>query len=279
MAFNLFISSAEAQTAQPTADVNWRQRALDTLSELIVSCAVLLAPTIILLIAGCIVLILLWLEAEGTLALFMLGMASVFATIRPAPNLDEGNDNCYIRLAIGMAYILFMLAYCRLVVLRNGYGKGFCTIVVVLGALTTITGMAIPSVREYWVAFTNLNPTFALSLAIPLTFFLGDLAVYIIIVVNQHNKDDPSTPSQLEAGGPDASPLSSRGRTYRLRDIPMRRFRSPYTLGSDGFDSDAEDIDLNDHSSGENSATQPESTTTNRFVTWVLRAFGKRKNL
>lgn len=279
MAFSLFISSTAAQSTQITADVNWRQHALDTLSKLIVSCAVLLAPTIILLIAGCIVLILLWLEAEGTLALFMLGMASVFATIRPAPESGGGDDDCYIRLAIGMAYILFMLAYCRLVVLRNRYGKGFCTIAVVLGALATITGMAIPAVREYWVAFTNLNPTFALSLAIPSSFFLGDLAVYIIIAVNHHNKDGPSTPSQLEASSPAVNLPSPRERAYRLRDIPMRRFRNPYGFGSDDLDSDAEVIGSNDLSDDESSVTQPESTIANRFVTWVSRVFSKRKYL
>jgi uncharacterized RDD family membrane protein YckC len=59
-----------------------KQRVLDTLSEILISCAVLLAPTIILLAAGCITLFFLWLESEGVLALFMLGMACVFVTIR-----------------------------------------------------------------------------------------------------------------------------------------------------------------------------------------------------
>lgn len=158
-----------------------KQRVLDTLSDILISCAVLLVLTIILLAANCITLFLLWLESEGALALFMLGMACIFVTIRAA-----GDQNYFVHLAVGMAYILFMLGFCRLIALRNKYGKGFCFVVTLLGSSTTIIVMAFSSARDYWIAFTDLNPTFALSLVIPLSFFLCDFALYVTRAINRH---------------------------------------------------------------------------------------------
>ena len=252
-----------------------KQRVLDTLSEILISCAVLLAPTIILLAAGCITLFLLWLESEGVLALFMLGMACVFVTIRAS-----GDQNHFVHLAVGMAYILFMLGFCKLIALRNKYGKGFCFVATLLGSCITIILMAFSSARDYWITFTDLNPTFALSLIIPLSFFLCDFALYVTRAVNRPEALI-SSPSRLEAGVPGDVP-STGDQAYRLRHISIQRMRRRNLFDSDMFDSDADDFQLDDIDSegsvaGEASQKQRNYSIPGYFAAWVSKIYRKAK--
>ena len=260
---------------QSGATLGWKQRSQDTLSEVLISCAILLAPTIILLAAGCITLFLVWLESEGVLALFMPGMACIFVTVRAS-----GEQNHFVHLSIGMAYILFMLGFCRLIALRNKFGKGFCFVATLLGSSITLIVMAFPSARDYWVAFTDLNPTFALSLVIPLSFFLCDFALYVTRAVNRP-ETLISSPSRLEAGVL-GDVLSTGDQAYRLRHISIQRMRRQNMFDSDMFDSDADDVDLDDidaYGSAADNASQKQRkfSIPDRFVAWVSHIFRKVK--
>jgi hypothetical protein len=81
----------------------------------------------------------------------MLGMACIFVTAR--------DQNHFVHLATGMAYILFMFGCCKLIVLRNKYGKGLCFVVTLLKSSITLVVTAIPSTRDNRIAFTDFNPT------------------------------------------------------------------------------------------------------------------------
>lgn len=80
----------------------------------------------------------------------MLGMACIFITVRAA-----GDPNYVVHLAIGMAYILFMLGFCKLIMLRNKCGKGVCFVATLLGSSIIWIVMAFPSARDYRIAFTD----------------------------------------------------------------------------------------------------------------------------
>lgn len=114
----------------------------------------------------------------------MLLMAVIFVSIPVRADTGATNNDHYTRQAVGLAYTFFMIVYCRLVMLRNEWKKGYCAIAAALAALMTFSGMAFVSVQSYWVTLTKADPFFAMSLSIPLAFFLCDLVKYISDAIN-----------------------------------------------------------------------------------------------
>jgi hypothetical protein len=284
LVLNYLVPGAAAQTMDTVTNSNWRQRAIDTLSELLVASAALLAPTIILVLTGLLAAALLWAEAEGILCFFMLIMAIVFAAIRPEASSTAKESDYYIRLAVGLGYITLMLAYCRVVMMQpkhkkapkskkgnRKYGKIFCTVAAAIGIIVTIVVMAFPGSRECWKSLTDLNPIFALSLTIPLSFFLCDLVSNITRAVNLHNEEIDeeaamrSQLSQQEAG---------ESSVFDLEDMSIGRFRNLYR---GNYDSDAEEIDSIRFTDYGSSTTQGKRPLVKRFGGWILGVIGKRK--
>jgi hypothetical protein len=210
LTFNFLIPSAAAQSVDAAINSDWKQRIVDMFTEILVSCAAFVpAASILVLIGGC-AAALLWAEAEGILGFFMLLTAIVFAAIRPDGKSDE-----YIRLAVGLGYVMLVLAYCRVVMMQpkhkkalrserrsRKYGRLFGAIATMLGVIATIIVMAFPGAREFWKGLTALHPIFALSLATPLSFFLCDLIANLSKAVNGHENEEIMLPQllQLEEG-------------------------------------------------------------------------------
>ncbi|KAJ4286340.1 hypothetical protein N0V90_013374 [Kalmusia sp. IMI 367209] len=280
LALNMLVPGAAAQSADTATNPNWRQPATDTLSDILVASAVLVAPMIILVIFVGLAAALLWAEAEGTLGVFMLITAIIFTAIRPNADSTTKESDRYVRLAVGLGYLMLMLAYCRVVVMQPKHKKAsnserksrnhsriFCTIAVLLSIIIAIIFMALPGSSEHWKSLTGLSPILALSLTMPLSFFLCDLVLNIARAVNRHEEKEEETArfselSQVEASGSTA---------FDLQDMSMGRFRNLYV------DSDAEEINSIWISDNESSGTQRKAPLAKRFGAWILGVFRKRK--
>jgi hypothetical protein len=202
----LFFARSHAQGL--TAGTNnkyspdWRQRALGALTDHLVTFAFLLFPLMVLVITGCAADRLHRKSQEGKAVLSMLGMAVIFIAI-PAPSGSgaTANDDRYMRIAVGLAYTFFMTVYCRLIAIRHGWYKGRCAVAGALAIFITIVGMASASVQSYWVDSTKTDPFFILSVAIPASFTLCDLAAYLSDAFNDRvNHRAPDLP--LPVPGP-----------------------------------------------------------------------------
>jgi hypothetical protein len=172
-----FFGSAYAQDA-PTAESSWRQRALAALTEPVVALAYLLIPAIVLFITGYMAHHYHKKAREGKAGIGMLIMAIILISLLKPSSTATASEK-YWRLAIGLAYALFMIVYCRLIALRNKWQRGSCSIVVTLAVLMAFVPMASPSVQTWWDSLTKAHPLFALSPALPLAFTVCDLAAYV----------------------------------------------------------------------------------------------------
>jgi hypothetical protein len=172
-----FFGSAYAQDA-PTAESSWRQRALAALTEPVVALASLLIPAIVLFITGYMAHHYHKKAREGKAGIGMLIMAIILISLLKPSSTATASEK-YWRLAIGLAYALFMIVYCRLIALRNKWQRGSCSIVVTLAVLMAFVPMASPSVQTWWDSLTKAHPLFALSPALPLAFTVCDLAAYV----------------------------------------------------------------------------------------------------
>lgn len=178
----LFFSPSLAQAMplpsnKPRAD--WKVRALGALTDNLVACAYLLAPAIALLITGGAAIHFRKSKKEGHAAISMCIVAILLITIRSPSNTATSDGDRYIRPTLALAYTFFMLVYCKLVARRNRWHSGSCTIVVAVGLLMALMGIAITPIRTYWLALTQADPLFASSPTIPSAFWLCNLVVHI----------------------------------------------------------------------------------------------------
>jgi hypothetical protein len=82
------------------------------------------------MLASCITVVLLRLHAEGALSIFILGIADPLIMIRLGQvDIDRKDQDLFDGSSVGMAYIQFMLAYCRSVIRRNNDGQVFSALV------------------------------------------------------------------------------------------------------------------------------------------------------
>lgn len=233
-----FTSAYAAPTGGPTPGPDWKNRALKALTDILISLAFLLAPITILLICGVVALVLRHRRKDGSAALAMLGLALLFITIKTSPHVDAKHDNPFIVLAVGMAYGMFMLVYCELVMINNNGGKIFCFLAVAIASLTTLILMAFAPVRAYWKDLTKLDPFFVLAIATPFSFAMFDLAIYIAALINGREKRDEDRPESPALG-----PSTRTRQLDRLHYVSMAGLRSR-SLFSDLYDNDPDEIEF-----------------------------------
>jgi hypothetical protein len=111
-------------------------------------------------------------------------MAILFVNI-PAPS-DHGvtPNDFYMRITTGSVYMIFGIVYCRLIVLRNEWQKGCCSVATILAVLMGLSGMASEPIRISWKKVTETEVPFAFSVTLPLAFVVCDVAAYIANAVN-----------------------------------------------------------------------------------------------
>ncbi|KAH7371431.1 E1-E2 ATPase-domain-containing protein [Pyrenochaeta sp. MPI-SDFR-AT-0127] len=266
-----FASANAAPTGGPAHGPNWKDRALQALTDILISLAFLLAPITILFICGVVALVLRHRRKDGSAALAMLGLALVFITIKTPPPTDAKHDNPFIVLAVGMAYGMFMLVYCELVMLNNNGGKIFCFIAVAIGSLATLILMAFAPVRTYWKDLTKLDPLFVLAFATPLSFAMCDLAIYIATLINGGEKRDEDRP---ESPIPASSTRTTR-QLDRLHYVNIAGLRSR-SLFSDFYDNDPSEIEFQnlnaDLEAGRHEPASTQQSNPSRFSR-LLRSF------
>jgi hypothetical protein len=239
MLLALFSPTVTAQS--PNADVQptWKRRSLAMLEEILVSCAFLVTPAIILILCLIIAIWFRYFKKETSAFFGMLCIAAVLQSIR-APSSNDGTDDTgIIRLATGFGYGMFMLVYCELVMLRNDGGKLFCFIASTISIFATLVLMAFALIRTYWLDRTKLDPFFALAIAIPLSFYLCDLTVHIIKQLNGHER--VSNDSVLNTSSESSLPEGRRTSGLPYFDTAGLRSRSIFN-GS--YDSDPHELEL-----------------------------------
>ncbi|OAL04567.1 hypothetical protein IQ06DRAFT_98909 [Phaeosphaeriaceae sp. SRC1lsM3a] len=86
-------------------------------------------------------------ESRATLG--MLGIAFIFSSMSSGKESDD-----YMRLAAGLAYACFMVAYCRPVVLKNSWRQGYCALAAALATSMVRRALLSSPVRAYLASLT-----------------------------------------------------------------------------------------------------------------------------
>jgi hypothetical protein len=173
------IPSVSAQVPGANSTMTWKQRAMQVLTSAAASCAFLVPPAIILMLGGSMSHWLLRKRREHALGGMMLFMAIVYTSIKVGPKADPTGSNEIIRTAVGLVYLLFMLGYCRRVILRNERGQGTSVKATFVGVGIGLAMIAIAPFRDLFWKLTGLEPYFFIPLTIPLGFLLCDLEIAV----------------------------------------------------------------------------------------------------
>ncbi|KAF1828483.1 calcium ATPase [Decorospora gaudefroyi] len=235
----LFSNTVTAQSPNSDVQPMWKQRSLAMLEEILVSCVFLVAPAIVVSICLLIAMWFRYFKKEKAVFLGMLCIAAVFESIHASTNGNGTDDSGAVKLATAFGYAMFMLVYCELVMLRNNGGKLFCFVATAISVLTTLFLMAFAPVRTYWLDRTELDPFFALAAAIPLSFYLCDLSVYITQQLNGYD----SCGMDANLDNPSERELPAGHRTSGLPYFDMSGLRSRNIFNA-SYDSDHFELEL-----------------------------------
>jgi hypothetical protein len=189
------ISPVHAQSTTRTANdlkTDWKQRALNTLTDHLVLSASLPVPFIVCV--GSVITARRFYKnrREDKASLLMLGAAILFVSSSRSSNADTTDLNRYVPQALGISYYIFTFVLCRLIASRNGWRKGSCAIAIALGISMAVVGLSFAPIQSYWVDLTRTNPLFALSVSIPCAFIVCDVAAYVFQRLNGSGGSGPT---------------------------------------------------------------------------------------
>jgi len=241
----LFSPTVAAQSPKADTQPTWKQRSQAMIEEILVSCAFLVAPALLLFMFFLIATWLRCFKKEKSTLLLMLWIAAVFMSIHQRPSDKDKVNTEAIQLATGLGYGMITVVYCELVTLRNNSGKLFCFVAIAIGTLSTLILMAFVSVQTYWLDRTKLDPFFALAFAIPLSFCLCDIAIDINNKINGYGHLNGLTTDQASC----SSQIVGR-RTSNLPYFDLAGLRERRTIFSDSYDNDADMISLEQMEAG-----------------------------
>jgi hypothetical protein len=229
----LLIPSVAAQAPEATPNMTWRQRAMQVLTSAAASCAFLVPPAIILLLGGSMSHWLLRKRREHALGGMMLFMALVYASIKVGPKADPTGSNEIIRTAVGLVYLLFMLGYCRRVILRNERGQGTSVKATLVGVGIGLAMIAIAPFRDLW-KLTGVEPVFLIPLTIPLGFLLCDLEIAVEAAFARRTRDARGANQDFDVES------QMRGRYYSdSTDVwADLHYRRPYVTAAQDYEMD-----------------------------------------
>ncbi|RYN79986.1 hypothetical protein AA0120_g10597 [Alternaria tenuissima] len=256
----------------PNADLHptWKQRSLSILEEILVLCTTLVAPVIILAICF---LIAKWFrhsKKEKSASLGMLCIAAVLQSIRTRSDGDGTNSAAFVHMATGFGYIMFMVAYCELVMLRNGGGKLFCFVASAISVLATLVLMAFAPTRTYWLDRTKTDPFFALSIAIPISFYLCDLTIHITKRLDEYERRGNDSVANIPPG----NNMPQGWRTGGLPYFDMAGLRSR-SIFNGSYDSDPCEVELGYLESGQPPPASIEPAIIGNLLASAKRLFRK----
>ncbi|KAH5722360.1 hypothetical protein HBI18_139460 [Parastagonospora nodorum] len=144
--------------------IDWRHRALNSLTYALSSCAFLLPPLLVVALGGVATNFLLRKRAEGWLAGLMLFSGTIFASIEVPPGHGNTGSAKAIRTGVGLVHAFFMLGYCKRIILRNNLSKGKSVLATVPGLMfalvVIVLVMAVPAIGRAWRALIDLEPAF-----------------------------------------------------------------------------------------------------------------------
>ncbi|KAH7406528.1 hypothetical protein DE146DRAFT_396199 [Phaeosphaeria sp. MPI-PUGE-AT-0046c] len=156
---------------------NFKERALEALTDNVVSCANLVGPLVFVIITSMTAHYFLKKRREGRAMVGMFGMAFIFFS-----TVSEKEGGEHMKRAVGLAYVCFMAAYCRLVVLRNGWKQGYCALAAALAASMVLRALSSSPVQTYLAGLTFSSAALVLSLAVPAAVFMCDVMSYLSTV-------------------------------------------------------------------------------------------------
>ncbi|KAH7409957.1 hypothetical protein DE146DRAFT_331270 [Phaeosphaeria sp. MPI-PUGE-AT-0046c] len=179
----LFFAPSYAQPVgkpQNGHEMDWQQRARGALTNNLVTFAFLLFPAIVSAFLGFLAHLCHSNAHEGAAFFGMLGTGVVFVAISKPADAGVSENDYYMRIAIGVAYLLFVAVFCRLIAIRQRWYKGRCAIAAGTAIFLTLIAMSIPQIRSCWLQAAKLDPLFAILLGMPMSFALCDLVVYVV---------------------------------------------------------------------------------------------------
>jgi hypothetical protein len=163
--------------------IDWRHRALNSLTYALSSCAFLLPPLLVVALGGVATNFLLRKRAEGWLAGLMLFSGTIFASIEVPPGHGNTGSAKAIRTGVGLVHAFFMLGYCKRIILRNNLSKGKSVLATVPGLMfalvVIVLVMAVPAIGRAWRALIDLEPACITPSMIAFGFFLCDLFIEV----------------------------------------------------------------------------------------------------
>jgi hypothetical protein len=210
-----FITGSIARGHDVANALDWKQRAMASLTDAIAQYAFLVPPLIVLVFGGSIAWMPIKRQAEHTLAAFMLLMAILYGTIHVDPAEGATGTDRSVQTAVGILYLVFMYGYCRSIILTHRKGKGASAIASILGLTIGCGCLLITPIRDFVKSFDH-SPACVIPLALPLGFFICDVIWSIEEAGGRRkNQDGEGLQSQRRGGmrGPSAANL-------RLRLLP-----------------------------------------------------------
>ncbi|KAF2827097.1 hypothetical protein CC86DRAFT_382128 [Ophiobolus disseminans] len=267
-----FIPRVAAQGAAADPSMDWRQRAMEALTDAVASCAFLVPPFIILSVCVLLTSWCLHTQSEGALAGLMLLMIPIYRSI--GVNLKEGASiNESMRTAVGVGYMLFMFGYCRQIIIRNEKDKGTTFISVLLGLLIGISLLAVTFIRDFVKDTMELAPACIVPLALPLGFTLRDL--YLHVTKADKESDRAHEEENLRRFLVKHLETQRREESHYFSLEGLRRRTGLFNRS--GYDLDAEEYSLDGYGDGD----APQATIPPPSVpasgNWFTRLFSKPK--
>ena len=173
-----FIPGAVAQGHDPATDLDWRQRAMASLTDAIAQYAFLVPPLIVLGIGGLLAGTLTRKKAQYALAGFGLLMTILYGAIHVDPIEGATGSDQSVRTAVGILYLLFMCGYCRSVILMHGKDKGTVAVATLLGLAIGCGCLTVGHLRDF-VASSGHSPAYIIPLVLPSGFFICDVVLHL----------------------------------------------------------------------------------------------------
>jgi hypothetical protein len=203
-----FITGTVAQGHDPANALDWKQRAMASLTDAIAQYAFLIPPLIVLIFGGSVAWMPIKRQAEHTLAAFMLLMAILYGTIHVDPAEGATGTDRSVQTAVGILYLVFMYGYCRSIILTHRKGKGASAIASILGLTIGCGCLLITPIRDFVKSFDH-SPACVIPLALPLGFFICDVIWDIEKAGGRRKNQDDEESNLGRDGGAIASQTSN----------------------------------------------------------------------
>jgi hypothetical protein len=186
--FVFFAGSYAESTSDLHTDAavpDWKARTQGALTDILVTSAFLVIPIVVLASTAFAADYFHTHKHEGRAMGALLAAAVVFVNTPASPDQGATTSDFHLRVTVGSAYVVFSTVYCRLVVLRNQWQKGYCTAIAMLAVFIALGGAAFVPAQLFWEKLTSTDPPFAVAITLPLAFVLCDVVVHIVDATNR----------------------------------------------------------------------------------------------